>query len=85
LPENVRFLTVDQALMDYVKLIKYIKSDDYMQGKYKDSPVIATGGSYGGMLAAWFRMKYPHIVQVAYASSAPILYFPGSVSPYAFN
>jgi lysosomal Pro-X carboxypeptidase len=48
--------------MDYVKLIKYIKSDSYMGGKFKNSPVIATGGSYGGMLAAWFRMKYPHIV-----------------------
>jgi hypothetical protein len=37
------------------------------------------------MLAAWFRMKYPHIIQGAHASSAPILFFPGSVSPYAFN
>lgn len=37
------------------------------------------------MLAAWFRMKYPHIVQVAYAASAPIMSFPGTVSPYAYN
>ena len=68
--------------MDYVKLIKFIKSSN---PAYKYSPVIAFGGSYGGMLAAWFRMKYPHIIQGAHASSAPILFFPGSVSPYAFN
>jgi hypothetical protein len=37
------------------------------------------------MLAAWFRMKYPHVIQGSHASSAPILFFPGGVSPYAFN
>lgn len=79
--DNVKFLTVDQTLMDYVKLIQFIKSD----ANYKDSPVIAFGGSYGGMLAAWFRIKYPHIVYGAHAASAPILFFPRSVSPYAFN
>lgn len=80
-PANVKFLTVDNAMMDYVKLIKNIKSQD----KYKNSAVIAFGGSYGGMIAAWIRMKYPHIIQGAHAASAPILFFPGSVSPYAFN
>jgi lysosomal Pro-X carboxypeptidase len=80
--EQIRFLTVDQTLMDYVHLIKKIKEANPL---YAHSPVIAFGGSYGGMLAAWFRMKYPHVIQGAHASSAPILFFPGSVSPYAFN
>ena len=68
--------------MDYVHLIKTLKNSN---PKYKYSPVIAFGGSYGGMLAAWFRMKYPNVIVGAHASSAPILFFPGSVSPYAFN
>lgn len=75
-------MTVDQALMDYVQLIKSFKASNDL---YKESPVIAFGGSYGGMLAAWFRMKYPQHVQGALASSAPILFFPGGVSPYAFQ
>lgn len=68
-------------MMDYVQLIKEIKKDPI----FKESAVIANGGSYGGMLAAWIRMEYPHVIAGAYAASAPILYFPGTVSPYAFN
>ena len=60
--------------MDYVELIKTLKT------KYgaEDKAVIAFGGSYGGMLAAWMRMKHPHVIQGALASSAPIFYFKGA-------
>ncbi|KAF4353045.1 hypothetical protein G4B88_010034 [Cannabis sativa] len=60
-----------QALTDYANILLHIKSTY----QAPNSPIIVIGGSYGGMLASWFRLKYPHIALGALASSAPILYF----------
>ncbi|CAL5334462.1 unnamed protein product [Camellia sinensis] len=37
------------------------------------------------VLAAWFRLKYPHVTIGALASPSPILLFENITSPYAFN
>ncbi|XP_038706140.1 lysosomal Pro-X carboxypeptidase-like isoform X2 [Tripterygium wilfordii] len=68
---NLGYFNSEQALADYAQLITDFKRN--MTSGYR--PFIAVGGSYGGMLASWFRLKYPHIVIGAVASSAPILYF----------
>ncbi|EEF29462.1 catalytic, putative [Ricinus communis] len=60
-----------QALADYAEILLNIK----LILSAETSPIIVIGGSYGGMLASWFRLKYPHIALGALASSAPILYF----------
>ncbi|KAL3718211.1 hypothetical protein ACJRO7_003359 [Eucalyptus globulus] len=60
-----------QALADYVAIIMHVKRE---RNAIK-SPVIVVGGSYGGMLASWLRLKYPHVALGALASSAPVLYF----------
>jgi len=71
-----------QALEDYVELIQFLRTN--ITGAAK-SPVIAFGGSYGGMLAAWIRIKYPHIVQGAIAASAPVAQFTGLTPCEDFN
>lgn len=76
--QNMQFLTAEQALADYASLISHLKSE--LQSR--DSAVIGFGGSYGGMLAAWFRMKNPNILDGAIASSAPIWSFYDLDPPY---
>lgn len=66
-----KYLTSEQALSDYVVLLNHIKTEFATE----DSKIIAFGGSYGGMLSSWIRMKFPHLVTGAVASSAPILLF----------
>jgi len=74
-PLKVGYLSSSQALADYANLITWLRGS--IPGA-SESPVIVFGGSYGGMLAAWMRAKFPHIVQGAIAGSAPVAQF---VSP----
>jgi len=83
-PQHLGFLTSEQALADFSVLLDYLNPTLPVPAK-KKRPVIAFGGSYGGMLAAWFRMKYPHIVVGAIASSAPIFQFTDITPCNAFN
>ncbi|XP_029648075.2 lysosomal Pro-X carboxypeptidase isoform X1 [Octopus sinensis] len=73
-PVKLSYLTSEQALEDYAKLIQHMKST--IKGA-QNSSVVAFGGSYGGMLSAWFRMKYAGVIVGSIAASAPIWGFPG--------
>ncbi|KAL2630233.1 hypothetical protein R1flu_014919 [Riccia fluitans] len=78
--ESLAYLNSEQALADFVTLISDLKR----RLSAEASPVVLFGGSYGGMLAAWMRLKYPHIAIGALSSSAPILQFEDVASPYNF-
>lgn len=80
-PQYLGYLTSYQALADYVDLITILKKTDGAS----NNPVVAFGGSYGGMLAAYIRMKYPHIVIGSIAASAPLLQFTGLTPCDAFS
>ncbi|KAJ8421337.1 hypothetical protein Cgig2_013303 [Carnegiea gigantea] len=72
-PKVRSFLTTKQALADFASIITSLKTNL----SAINSPVIVIGASYSGVLAAWFRIKYPHIAIGAVASSAPILFREG--------
>ena len=67
--KNLKYLSSEQALADLAYFIES-KTREY---KLNSNKWIVFGGSYPGSLAAWFRLKYPHLAYGAVASSAPLL------------
>lgn len=83
--ENLRYLTIEQALADTTAFLSNKRTvfNNYCadSGSCK---VILFGGSYGGMLAAWHRLKFPHLTVGALAASAPVDLYPGESKEKAF-
>ena len=70
--DKMAYLNSDLALKDLAFFIEEITAE----GKHrvrKETKWIAISGSYPGALSAWFRVKYPHLVVGAIASSAVIV------------
>ncbi|KAG6461332.1 putative serine protease K12H4.7 isoform X2 [Manduca sexta] len=68
--KNLQYLSSYQALAD---LANFINAMNIKYKLNKDVKWIAFGGSYPGSLAAWLRLKYPHLVYAAVSSSGPLL------------
>lgn len=67
--KNLQYLTSQQALADLATFIDYIKRK---YGIPVNAKWIAFGGSYPGSLAAWLRVKYPHLIHGAMSASGPL-------------
>ncbi|KAI7790067.1 thymus-specific serine protease isoform X1 [Triplophysa rosa] len=65
---NLQFLSSRQALAD----LAHFRTVTAAVRGLTNSKWVAFGGSYPGSLAAWFRLKYPHLVHAAVATSAPV-------------
>ncbi|XP_075043004.1 thymus-specific serine protease [Mixophyes fleayi] len=67
--EAIRFLSSQQALADLASFHLFISQKYNLT---RNNTWICFGGSYPGSLSAWFRLKFPHLVYAAVASSAPV-------------
>ncbi|XP_034943552.1 putative serine protease K12H4.7 [Chelonus insularis] len=68
--KNLVYLSSEQALAD---LAYFIQNMTHLYQIPHDTKWIAFGGSYPGSLAAWMRIKYPHLIHGAVSSSGPLL------------
>ncbi|XP_058452736.1 thymus-specific serine protease-like [Malaya genurostris] len=64
--ENLRLLNADQILADLAEFVIYLKREVV---KDETARVLVAGNELGGALAAWFRIRYPHLGHAAWTSS----------------
>jgi pimeloyl-ACP methyl ester carboxylesterase len=73
--DNLTYLSSKQALFDLAVFRNYYQES--VNEKYNrtgtDNPWIVFGVSYPGALSAWFRLKFPHLVDGSLASSGVVL------------
>jgi len=60
--QNIRYLTIEQALQDYYTIIKAVMAQWNIPST---TPIIAFGGSYPGELAAFMRLSFPNVRTIA--------------------
>ncbi|XP_025192142.1 putative serine protease K12H4.7 [Melanaphis sacchari] len=67
---NLLFLNIEQALADLATFISTITNEN--EKLLLNAKWVVFGGSYAGSLAAWARMKYPHLIYAAVSSSGAL-------------
>lgn len=75
---RLQLLTTEQALYDAVRLIRYIQTSlgcSLRRGDATYCPVLAVGGSYPGFMAASIRLRFPNVIDMAWAASAPMKFY----------
>ena len=83
---RLELLTAEQALADAAAFITYKRKELKCSGEGGEPrcPVCTVGGSYPGWLSAMMRLRYPGVVDMAYAGSAPMLFYSQLVGQYDY-
>ncbi|EAA43688.5 AGAP004015-PA [Anopheles gambiae str. PEST] len=68
--ENLRFLKSEQALMDLIEWIDYLRNTVVGDPNAK---VVLMGTGYAGALATWARQRFPSIIDGAWGAGATVL------------
>ncbi|KAK8884469.1 hypothetical protein M9Y10_043580 [Tritrichomonas musculus] len=72
-PQNRNYLMIYQALADIDYFLEYVQ---YKFCSKSSCNIGLIGSGYAGSLAAWSRVRYPHLTTGAWSSSAPLLITP---------
>lgn len=85
-PDALLLLTPEQAMLDAVHLVQaqQRRLNCTARGTARYCPVLTVGGSYPGFLSAMLRLRYPAVVDVAYAASAPLTFYAQEVEQHAY-
>lgn len=84
--EDLGLLTPQQALADTANFIEAQRAALGCTGYNGEPrcPVITVGGSYPGWLSAMMRLRYPAVVDMSYAASAPMKFYSQAVNQYDY-
>ena len=84
--QNLQLLNVQQALADYATFITAMRRQYRCSGANGEPrcPVVTVGGSYPGWLSFAMRLRYPAVVDIAYAGSAPVRFYSEEVGQYDY-
>jgi pimeloyl-ACP methyl ester carboxylesterase len=74
--DRVGLLSLEQSMLDYAAIIREHRGE---------GPVMTFGGSLSGTIAAIMRINHPTLVDMAYASSAPLFGVQGVADPFAWS
>ena len=71
-PAGIEYLSSEQAIADVAAVVTYL-NDFYAANRSATGlKWIHMGGSYAGNMAAYYRLKYPHLSVGAFAISGPV-------------